>query len=71
MSTSSRMFAAATLALGFLPLISAWYPCYPAPLTLAQLIGEPDCPAGQDAWHSYVEVYVPVGSISYFSINGP
>ncbi|ORX41252.1 hypothetical protein BD324DRAFT_613829 [Kockovaella imperatae] len=45
------LLASATAAL-------AWYPCYDAPLTLAQLIGEPCCPDNLTAFHSFVQVHI-------------
>ena len=51
----------ALTGLGLLAGVSAWYPCYPTKLTLAQLIGDPQCPSNSSAWHALNEVYVEVG----------
>ena len=51
---------AAALAALMTPVVMAWYPCYPAPLTLARLIGEPQCAANETAFHSFSQISIPV-----------
>ena len=57
MPSSTRLILALTALISG---TKAWYPCYPAPLTLAQIIGEPQCLSNETAFHTFNEVYVPV-----------